>query len=640
MKIRRIKKGFTLVELVVVIAVIAILSAVSVGAYFGITDSANHSRAEAEAKAFWTEVNAAVIAGRGNTESYNVNSSRDGWTFSKYDHLTVQDLVDNATLIEQRHYVYISDNFAHAKEKEAETNNQVYFFASSYDSETTASVVKYFGYIPSNLDGKYVKYIDVVTGALVENPASNGAVVAPKTYDVYFAHRFYENAYMYAYEASVDPAPSSRINSTVLKANENEVEDEIYFKEWPGIQGTEIKNGVFKFTLDFSKKSYNTVIFNNGKDCGHQTEKFDISIEIIRETPYLNGNTGEWEAFAELNFEHHGYYLYGSMNNWQADEAYLLKSNPNKLENYITIDLKAGDKFLIGSERGLNEADYVYRYTNLYSQAKTQLGGKISEGDNSNFVVNEAGKYTIIIELNFDSNGNSKYEANMFKTESRIAEETYETTVSEEYIYFVSNVSNVHAYLWDESSKKNAAYPGKPMEKIVLNGKNAFKISKGAYKKVIFNNGKDGENNKYSGDISLSDSVNIYYDNGNKSISLLNRTIKVKGSFTEKSGNAWTDDTSYTAFELNPNEYCVTIHLNAGDVFKFEFSNKWSGYSALSDQKNNKIYYKWFYFDSIDGNDDNIVVRNGRSGTYTFFAKQNGGENIIYFDALLDIEQK
>lgn len=46
MKMRKkIRRGFTLVELVVVIAVIAILSAVSVGAYFGITDSANSSNA-------------------------------------------------------------------------------------------------------------------------------------------------------------------------------------------------------------------------------------------------------------------------------------------------------------------------------------------------------------------------------------------------------------------------------------------------------------------------------------------------------------------------------------------------------------------------------------------------------------------
>ena len=40
---KAIKKGFTLVELVVVIAVIAILAATSVGIYFGVTESAKKS---------------------------------------------------------------------------------------------------------------------------------------------------------------------------------------------------------------------------------------------------------------------------------------------------------------------------------------------------------------------------------------------------------------------------------------------------------------------------------------------------------------------------------------------------------------------------------------------------------------------
>lgn len=48
--IKKIKKGFTLVELVVVIAVIAILAAVSVGAYFGVTESANEMKLKQEAE--------------------------------------------------------------------------------------------------------------------------------------------------------------------------------------------------------------------------------------------------------------------------------------------------------------------------------------------------------------------------------------------------------------------------------------------------------------------------------------------------------------------------------------------------------------------------------------------------------------
>lgn len=52
--IKKVKKGFTLIELVVVIAVIAILSAVSVVAYVGITNNAKKSAAEQEARTLQT----------------------------------------------------------------------------------------------------------------------------------------------------------------------------------------------------------------------------------------------------------------------------------------------------------------------------------------------------------------------------------------------------------------------------------------------------------------------------------------------------------------------------------------------------------------------------------------------------------
>ena len=59
---KKLKKGFTLVELVVVIAVIAILAGVSIGAYFGITDSANASKLEQEAKQVHTAIQTAALA--------------------------------------------------------------------------------------------------------------------------------------------------------------------------------------------------------------------------------------------------------------------------------------------------------------------------------------------------------------------------------------------------------------------------------------------------------------------------------------------------------------------------------------------------------------------------------------------------
>ena len=72
---KKAKKGFTLVELVVVIAVIAILAAVSVGAYFGVTESAKNSQCEQEAKALHTSIT--LVA---NDPKYDTTMDQKGLT--------------------------------------------------------------------------------------------------------------------------------------------------------------------------------------------------------------------------------------------------------------------------------------------------------------------------------------------------------------------------------------------------------------------------------------------------------------------------------------------------------------------------------------------------------------------------------
>ena len=68
--LKKVKKGFTLIELVVVIAVIAILSAVSVVAYVGITNNAKKSAASQRATQSVTAIRAAVLASdKGYTEA-------------------------------------------------------------------------------------------------------------------------------------------------------------------------------------------------------------------------------------------------------------------------------------------------------------------------------------------------------------------------------------------------------------------------------------------------------------------------------------------------------------------------------------------------------------------------------------------
>ena len=71
MKKKIIKKGFTLIELVVVIAVVAILTAVSVGTYFGVTKSANESKLTTEAKAILTHLKLVSLSPDSKSSSFN-----------------------------------------------------------------------------------------------------------------------------------------------------------------------------------------------------------------------------------------------------------------------------------------------------------------------------------------------------------------------------------------------------------------------------------------------------------------------------------------------------------------------------------------------------------------------------------------
>ena len=81
---KKAKKGFTLVELVVVIAVIAILAGVSVGAYFGITESAKDSQAQQEGKAIHTNI---VLIANDPVNKAHVTYTKDGLQWATGDHL-------------------------------------------------------------------------------------------------------------------------------------------------------------------------------------------------------------------------------------------------------------------------------------------------------------------------------------------------------------------------------------------------------------------------------------------------------------------------------------------------------------------------------------------------------------------------
>ena len=74
------KKGFTIVELVIVIAVIAILAAVMIPTFSGIVDKANKSALEQKVAAAYKEAMAEELADDGlyNDSAKNTDTNADG----------------------------------------------------------------------------------------------------------------------------------------------------------------------------------------------------------------------------------------------------------------------------------------------------------------------------------------------------------------------------------------------------------------------------------------------------------------------------------------------------------------------------------------------------------------------------------
>lgn len=72
---KKLKKGFTLVELVVVIAIIAILSAASVATYFGVTTSARKTTGKAEAQQVMDVIRVAALDESDTRVSAKTNDS-------------------------------------------------------------------------------------------------------------------------------------------------------------------------------------------------------------------------------------------------------------------------------------------------------------------------------------------------------------------------------------------------------------------------------------------------------------------------------------------------------------------------------------------------------------------------------------
>ena len=146
---KKLKKGFTLVELVVVIAVIAILAAVSVGAYFGVTESANNSKLEQEAKQVYTAIQTVALAPNDHS-----SLSREG--------LVITDAGEFETALEDNLGIDVA--LTDVQDTKDSTKPTIYFVAPSVTPVLGGSTVySSFEYYSHEIGGKRA-VADVVTG--------------------------------------------------------------------------------------------------------------------------------------------------------------------------------------------------------------------------------------------------------------------------------------------------------------------------------------------------------------------------------------------------------------------------------------------------------------------------------------------
>ena len=146
---KKLKKGFTLVELVVVIAVIAILAAVSVGAYFGVTESANNSKLEQEAKQVYTAIQTVALAPNDHS-----SLSKEG--------LVITDAGEFETALEDNLGIDVA--LTDVQDTKDPAKPTIYFVAPSITPVLGGSTVySSFEYYSHEIGGKRA-VADVVTG--------------------------------------------------------------------------------------------------------------------------------------------------------------------------------------------------------------------------------------------------------------------------------------------------------------------------------------------------------------------------------------------------------------------------------------------------------------------------------------------
>ena len=159
---KKAKKGFTLVELVVVIAVIAILAAVSVGAYFGVTESAKNSQAQQEGKAIHTNI---VLVGNDPAQSDIAVFTKDGLEVKDQTKLTKAIADSMGVSVDTYDVYYTSTSASPAVAVPSSFTKTTIVFADWNDSTIIASADAKYTHVAYYLASGHHAIFNITTGA-------------------------------------------------------------------------------------------------------------------------------------------------------------------------------------------------------------------------------------------------------------------------------------------------------------------------------------------------------------------------------------------------------------------------------------------------------------------------------------------
>lgn len=548
---KKAKRGFTLVELVVVIAVIAILAAVSVGAYFGVTESANKSKLEQESKQFHTAIQ--TVALRGNAD-YTLDA--DGLRVSDIDKFesALEESMGQDVEVLNNDPTYIAKQTVVLKTSEL------------VQSEEGAPVVyKTFEYYTAEISGKKIA-VDVVTGDFAH--ANSDVVINKDGADVTNSTMFFKapsfKTHVYAYLFSGEGE----------NVNEN--------APYPGV---ELKT--FAKVLDIyafeSSSSYEKVVFS-WKDAEEETIKDGNKTEDITlpaadaNTPYYDNG---WKALPNIvNAETTGKIVYFNDSSYEEVYVYAFDYNENKNADWPGVLMTRDETRLDKMASYTFDKDY---YTVIFNN-----------GDNKQT------KNLQLSEVDFENN---KVFYNLENEEWTTIPADAEPIVPPSNPSDYSLIGTINGSNWDTDFFMTPVADLENVYEYTLEGVTVGTEFKIRYQES-WDEGKSWgfsqvqQEEKYFGDKSGNINVlvegdyNIKFDSTSKSI-----------TFTYSGENSPVTEQKVQVYYDNPNNWeKVYAYYWGGD-----FANTWPG-SEMSLAENG------LYTVEIDGSSKNIIFNKGEGG--------------------------